>query len=95
MNENTVLQFTSKDCKNEIHSKCHSGWTGLGFDIICGCKCHTKISGISNQVQSTRLSTGNNRKEMALERQVVRPECSNTLRQNQPTRQHEVMLFDD
>jgi hypothetical protein len=78
MNKNIILQFTSKDCKSEIHSKCHSGWTGLGFDIICGCKCHTEMNVIDDQVQSTRLSTRNNRKEMVIEQQVVEPECSNT-----------------
>jgi hypothetical protein len=84
MNENTVLQFTSRDCKIGIHSKCHSGWTGLGFDIVCSCECHSGIDGINNQDQSRRLSAGNNRKEMALEQQVAQSICSNTLSQNQP-----------
>ena len=96
MNENTVLQFTSKDCRNEIHSKCHSSWTGLGFNIICGCICHGQKSAVSINKNKTRtgLSIGNNREEMALEQQVVRPACSNTLSQNQPSQQLGVLLDD-
>jgi hypothetical protein len=55
MIDNTVLRITSRDCKNEIHSKCQSGWTGLGFDVVCECKCHTKTNDINNQVQSRAL----------------------------------------
>lgn len=94
MNENTFLQFTSKECKNKVHSKCHSSWTGLGFNIICGCICHGQRSAVSITKNKTRteLSIGNNREEMALEQQVVRPAHSNTLSLNQPVQQHEVAI---
>jgi hypothetical protein len=66
MNDNTVLMFTSKDCKNEVHSKCGSKWTGLGFNIICGCICHEQKPVVSKKQE-----------EMELERQFVEP-YSNT-----------------
>lgn len=40
----------------------------------------------------TRLSTENNRKEMALELKVVQPVCSNTSNQEQSVQQHEVAI---
>ena len=94
MNDNTILQFTSKDCKNEVHSKCHSSWTGLGFNIICGCICHgqkSQASIIKNKT-CTGLSNGKNREKTVLEQQVARPACSNTSSQNQSVQQHEVAI---
>lgn len=94
MNENTVLQFTSKDCKNEVHSKCHSSWTGLGFNIICGCICHGQRSAVSitENKTCTGLSIRNNREEMAIEQEGVQPACSKASTQNQSSQQHEVTI---
>lgn len=91
MNEDTILQFTSKECKNKVHSKCHSSWTGLGFNIICRCICHGHRSAVSiiKNKTSTRLSIGNGEKK-ALEQQVVEPACSNTSDQDRPSQQHEM-----
>jgi hypothetical protein len=94
MNDNTVLQFTSKDCKNNVHSNCHSSWTGLGFNIICSCICHGQKSAASliKNKTCTGLSIGNNREEMTLEQHVVEPACSNPSSQNQSSQQHEVAV---
>jgi hypothetical protein len=37
-----LLEFCSKDCKNDIHAQCHAIWNGLGFEVICNCNCHKK-----------------------------------------------------
>lgn len=96
MNENTILQFTSKDCKNEVHSKCHSSWTGLGFNIICGCVCHGQkpAASIIKNKKCSGLSTGKNKGKTTLEQRVARPARSNTLSQNQSLQQHGMPLND-
>jgi hypothetical protein len=33
------LDFVSRDCKSGIHHDCCGKWMGLGFEIICVCKC--------------------------------------------------------
>jgi hypothetical protein len=35
-----ILNFRSKNCKNEIHRQCHGTWEGLGFQCQCECLCH-------------------------------------------------------
>ncbi len=37
-----VIDFTSKQCKQEQHKECSDNWNGFGFEIICICKCHKK-----------------------------------------------------
>jgi hypothetical protein len=39
---NQILDFESKNCKQNDHNSCASKWHGLGFDIICNCRCHKK-----------------------------------------------------
>jgi hypothetical protein len=40
MTISTIIDFLSRDCKSQLHESCHSKWEGLGFEIICSCKCH-------------------------------------------------------
>jgi hypothetical protein len=40
MTISTIIDFLSRDCKSHQHESCHSKWEGLGFEIICSCKCH-------------------------------------------------------
>jgi len=35
----TISDFISRDCKSELHESCYGKWEGLGFEIICSCKC--------------------------------------------------------
>jgi hypothetical protein len=40
-----VIDFISKQCKDDRHCECSGRWEGLGFEIICTCKCkHDKNS---------------------------------------------------
>jgi hypothetical protein len=39
MTNSTIIDFLSRDCKNQLHKSCHGEWSGLGFEIICSCKC--------------------------------------------------------
>jgi hypothetical protein len=43
MNEEKLIEFCSKHCKNNVHSHCHEIWNGLGFEVICNCNCHKKV----------------------------------------------------
>ena len=40
MDKANSLQFLSKECKRNQHSKCHTRWAGLGVEVLCRCKCH-------------------------------------------------------
>ena len=42
MNEATLLEFLSKQCKNDTHNDCCGIWQGLGLEVLCDCKCHKK-----------------------------------------------------
>lgn len=43
MSTNVILEFMSRECKQNLHNECSSKWEGLGFEIICTCKCsHNK-----------------------------------------------------
>jgi hypothetical protein len=38
-----VSDFLSRNCKMNNHNSCHGRWSGLGFEIVCDCKCgHNK-----------------------------------------------------
>jgi hypothetical protein len=39
---NAIINFISRDCKNAIHQNCCGIWRGLGFEVLCDCKCHKK-----------------------------------------------------
>jgi hypothetical protein len=38
----TIVDFLSRECKNDLHSKCQGQWQGLGLNIICRCDCNHK-----------------------------------------------------
>jgi hypothetical protein len=39
-----VFDFISKQCKGSLHQNCCGKWKGLGFEVICGCRCgHNKL----------------------------------------------------
>jgi hypothetical protein len=38
--QNSVLEFRSKDCKNNNHQTCAGKWNGFGFEVYCSCSCH-------------------------------------------------------
>jgi hypothetical protein len=41
MNSTTgTLEFVSRECKNNNHNQCRRKWQGLGFEVICSCKCN-------------------------------------------------------
>jgi hypothetical protein len=42
MMANAIINFISRDCKNTIHQNCCGMWQGLGFEVLCDCKCHKK-----------------------------------------------------
>jgi hypothetical protein len=42
MNEANLVEFLSKQCKNKEHITCCGLWEGLGFEVLCSCKCHKK-----------------------------------------------------
>ena len=61
-----IIDFLSKDCKSQLHESCHSKWEGLGFEIICNCKCgHGKngqaldlVGGlVANAIQNKKSSS--------------------------------------
>ena len=62
----TISDFISRDCKSELHESCYGKWEGLGFEIICRCKCgHGKngqaldlVGGLgANAIQNTKSSS--------------------------------------
>ena len=39
-----VFDFISKQCKGGLHQNCYGKWKGLGFEVICGCRCgHNRL----------------------------------------------------
>jgi hypothetical protein len=40
--QNLVVEFWSKDCKNNNHQNCAGSWNGFGFEFYCSCNCHHK-----------------------------------------------------
>lgn len=54
----TVIDFISKQCKDDRHCECSGRWEGLGFEIICACKCkHDKNSQALEQVEEPFSNT--------------------------------------
>ena len=43
MSEQELLEFCSKNCKNNSHNLCIGNWEGLGFKVQCNCECHKKV----------------------------------------------------
>jgi hypothetical protein len=56
-NKSTIIDFTSKQCKDNLHGQCGGRWKGLGFEIICGCKCnHNKNNQALDRVEGPRAN---------------------------------------
>jgi hypothetical protein len=64
-----LIDFCSKDCKENMHEKCCGSWYGLNTSIICNCMCHSKkLSGLAevvepeaNTTKHTAINGGNQR----------------------------------
>jgi hypothetical protein len=39
LTDSSILEFVSRECKTDEHTKCDGRWSGLGFEIVCTCKC--------------------------------------------------------
>jgi len=53
-----VVDFISKQCKDNLHSECGSRWVGLGLEIICSCECKHKKNGlVLDSVEGPRANT--------------------------------------
>lgn len=46
-----VIEFLSKECKNNTHQKCYGNWTGLGFRVNCSCHCHKRSSIVGGMLE--------------------------------------------
>ena len=65
-----VFDFISKQCKGELHQNCYGRWQGLGFEVICGCRCgHNRLGQTLASVEGPALTqrkqiiiSGGNRK---------------------------------
>ncbi len=58
------LEFVSRDCKNGAHHSCHTKWEGMGFEIICNCKCgHNKKQNSGSMVRSPDQSNCKSQKD--------------------------------
>jgi hypothetical protein len=42
MNDACMIEFRSRYCRSNVHTRCDGRWHGLGYDIICDCICHKK-----------------------------------------------------
>jgi hypothetical protein len=46
-----IFDFLSRECKNNNHDQCYGMWYGLGFEVLCSCKCsHLKKKGLEQEV---------------------------------------------
>lgn len=52
---NAIINFISRDCKNDKHNDCCGIWQGLGLEVLCDCKCHKKkrTTGVSRGWRTT------------------------------------------
>lgn len=53
MNENAIIEFNSKECKERRHSDCPRKWEGLGFIALCDCICHRKKDNVGSDVSGS------------------------------------------
>lgn len=54
----TVIDFISKQCRNDLHYECNGRWKGLGYEIICCCTCnHYKNRQALEQVEEPFSNT--------------------------------------
>jgi hypothetical protein len=52
MTSNAFIDFSSRDCKLNLHQKCHGKWHGFGFEVFCSCSCHNNGKNALDQVGS-------------------------------------------
>ena len=55
MTSNNLIEFTSEECKHNVHSNCASQWVGLGFIVLCICTCHEEkgdARSVANRISS-------------------------------------------
>ena len=58
---NTIMDFISRECKSGFHQNCHGRWEGLGFEIVCICKClHDKKERMLERVDQPLSNTKRN-----------------------------------
>jgi hypothetical protein len=36
---NIITDFVSRECKHNMHGECYGTWLGLGYEVICSCRC--------------------------------------------------------
>jgi hypothetical protein len=53
----SVINFTSKDCKSNRHQNCPMRWDGLGFEFACSCICHYKKVGVLDEIPQSAANT--------------------------------------
>jgi hypothetical protein len=54
MTYDTSMSFLSRECRLGDHRNCAAEWFGLGFKVVCDCKCsHSKEPGAT--VGASRL----------------------------------------
>jgi hypothetical protein len=55
---NIVTDFVSRECKRNFHGECDGTWSGLGYKVICSCRCgHIKKYKVLDQVEGPRHNT--------------------------------------
>lgn len=37
-----LIDFKSKQCRENQHTVCSNKWNGFGFEVVCNCSCHKK-----------------------------------------------------
>lgn len=38
-----LIDFKSRQCRENQHTICSNKWRGFGFEVICNCSCHKKV----------------------------------------------------
>lgn len=60
-----LIDFCSKDCKENTHEKCCGSWFGFNTGVICNCVCHgKKLSGLAEVVEPEANATNNKQSSM-------------------------------
>jgi len=57
-----LVDFLSRDCKENMHEKCCGSWCGLNIHISCNCVCHSKKLGGLAEVVEPEANTTNKMK---------------------------------
>ena len=75
MNSKELMEFHSKECKQDRHSNCARQWEGFGFNVICKCDCHQnnkkgKDVGISLKTRDQRHQRASSSQERSLQDEI-------------------------